>query len=503
MSDVNLLIPSVSILNTGNIWRDNYNTPSSHWGALTYGNGIFVAVSRIFPYVMTATDPSGPWTPNTSITAVGGLASVAYGNGFFVAIPGYSFDQGLYLLTATDPTGPWTENTLAPSISIGESLTYGNGIFVAAIFDYNQGSQGILTATDPTGAWNEVLDYHGRITYCNGFFIGLSGDYAPVDTSTDGINWTPNFSAPYGSWTSIAYGNGLYVASGSDYNYMTATDPTGTWTIQTVPIQGSSSIAYGGLIPYLGPIKNLHAVGSTIYASANTASQTSIIQIDTTKDLSTLDAYKYYSSSMENAPISFVGNVPTIFANGPRYVYMFSQGISSNVMIRFDPYPQNQQFQVSLLVDYASLPQGTQKPTKALVPFVQTQKVSDMSQMDVRGPVKELWVTGPSSGSNVFAYSNLSNQSVLTIANEPIVTDDVGTQAFLSTIQPYETHTSMPIRNVSVVSFEQDPESEIPNGTVNFSRIRDQMFEGGAHTTWARTLNILAIQGGLGGLMFN
>ena len=82
-------------------------------------------------------------------------------------------------------------------------------------------------------------------------------------------------------------------------------------------------------------------------------------------------------------------------------------------------------------------------------------------------------------------------------------TDDDGTHTFLNVIEPFETHTSMPIRNVSVVSFEFDPESEVPNGTINFSRIRDQMFEGDAETVWARNYNILSIQGGTGGLIFN
>ena len=126
-----------------------------------------------------------------------------------------------------------------------------------------------------------------------------------------------------------------------------------------------------------------------------------------------------------------------------------------------------------------------------------------MNYMNIKGPVKELWVTGPSATTNVFQYSNLATLSTLELTGEKIVTDDDGTHTFLNVIEPYETHTSMPIRNISVISFEFDPESEIPNGTVNFSRIRDQIFKGGAQTVWARNYNLLAIQGGIGGLIFN
>jgi hypothetical protein len=251
-------------------------------------------------------------------------------------------------------------------------------------------------------------------------------------------------------------------------------------------------------------LKNLLAVGNYIYASSNSASVSSVVRIDTNNNCT----YQYYSSSGSFAPVTFDGTAPKIFANGPRFVYMFtndpSQTTTSTVTQRFDPYGPNTAFQSSIIADYESLPPGVPKPDKVLVPIIQTQKVTDMNVMDIHGPVKELFITGASSSTNVFQYSNLSNQSTLALtAGEYIVTDDVGTRTFLKTIQAFETHTSMPIRNVSVIPFEFNPESEVPNGTVNFSRIKDQVFSGDARTVWARTYNILAIQGGLGGLIFN
>lgn len=249
-------------------------------------------------------------------------------------------------------------------------------------------------------------------------------------------------------------------------------------------------------------LKNLLAVGNYIYASSNSAAVSSVVRIDTNNNCS----YQYYSDSF--SPITFDGSAPKIFANGPRFVYIFtndpSQTTSPIVAQRFDPYGSNTTFQASIIADYESLPPGTPKPDKILVPIIQTQKVTDMNTMDIHGPVKELFIVGASSSTNVFQYSNLSNQSTLALtAGEHIVTDDVGTRTFLKTIQAFETHTAMPIRNVSVIPFEFHPESEVPNGTVNFSRIKDQVFSGDARTVWARTYNILAIQGGLGGLIFN
>jgi hypothetical protein len=232
-------------------------------------------------------------------------------------------------------------------------------------------------------------------------------------------------------------------------------------------------------------------MGNYIYCSTNNVA----VRIDTTKDLSTAAAYKF------PAPL------PTnqyVLANGPRYVYMFAQGDNTATnIVEFDPYGPDTTFKASILVDYESLPPEVPKPDKALLGLVQTQRVTDMNYMNIKGPVKELWITGAPDSANVFQYSNLAARSTLELTGEQIVTNDVGTRTFLNTIEPFETHTSMPIRNVSVIPFEFDPESEIPNGTVNFSRIRDQVLSANAATVWAHNYNLLAIQGGIGGLIFN
>ena len=228
-----------------------------------------------------------------------------------------------------------------------------------------------------------------------------------------------------------------------------------------------------------GQFSNLMVTGNDIYCFNGTAA----VRVDTSKNIA-LD------SSYQTSPLP-----GTLFAHGPRYVYMFSSG----VIYRYDPYAPDTTFKASLIADYES---SSVKPDKAILPIIQTKHVTDMANLKLKGPVKELWFTGE-PGSNVFQYSNLATQSTLSFNGEGIVSPDVGTQTFLNVIQPFETHTSMPIRNVSVVPFEFDPESETPNGTINFSRIRDQEFTGNAASVWSRSINILKIQGGIGGLIFD
>jgi hypothetical protein len=106
------------------------------------------------------------------------------------------------------------------------------------------------------------------------------------------------------------------------------------------------------------------------------------VQIDTTKDLSTAAAYKFPAPLPVNQ---------YVLANGPRYVYMFAQGDNTATnIVEFDPYGPDTTFKASILVDYESLPPEVPKPDKALLGLVQTQRVTDMNYMNIKGPVKEL-----------------------------------------------------------------------------------------------------------------
>ena len=261
------------------------------------------------------------------------------------------------------------------------------------------------------------------------------------------------------------------------------------------------------VLPTLGSVRNLHAVGSTIYASANTLSTTSIIQIDTTQNLSTSAAYQYYTSG--DAPITFTGNDPSIFANGPRFLYIFtsdpSQLTTPTNAVRYDPYPSNPTLQASIIADFKILPPGVPKPTWTEIPYVQNQHVMAESFADLQllGPIKELIVTGTANVANVYQYSNLDGAVSLTITgNEEIITPDVGTVTGLGVMAPFQTHTVLPVRNLSVIPFEIDPESLEPNGTINFSRLQYQNLSNGS-SVWATSYNILRIEGGIGGLKFN
>jgi hypothetical protein len=72
------------------------------------------------------------------------------------------------------------------------------------------------------------------VCYGNGLFVAVSSDGTidnKVMTSPDGINWTSRSAAENNSWQSVCYGNGLFVAVSSDGTNRVMTSPDGiNWT---------------------------------------------------------------------------------------------------------------------------------------------------------------------------------------------------------------------------------------------------------------------------------
>ena len=511
-------------IDNGKTWKNPVNIYNSYLTGVAYGNGVFVACNSFS--AIYSLDNGYSWTSTTS--SVSNTYRVVFGNNTFVMVGytrqyysidngrtwssvtstlggdwrGTAFGNGVFVMTGANVQAYSTDNgrtwNLVASPLSGQwySVAFGNGVFVMVA---TGGSQAY--STDNGRTWNRVAVplfgiWNGVAFGGSGVFV-MTGVNVQAYSTDNGRTWNNLVVPLFGQWLDVTFGNGVAVMVGSsDYYRAYSTDNGRTWTPSTPPTgiwnnwSGIGVSPAKTIIPGDG-LRNLTAVGNYIYCSTNNVA----VQIDTTQDLSTAAAYKFPAPLPVNQ---------YVLANGPRYVYMFAQGDNTATnIVEFDPYGPDTTFKASILVDYESLPPEVPKPDKALLGLIQTQKVTDMNYMNIKGPVKELWVTGASATTNVFQYSNLAPRSSLALTGEKIVTEDEGTHTFLNIIEPFETHTSMPIRNVSVVAFELDPESEIPNGTINFSRIRDQVFEGGAQTVWARNYNLLKIQGGIGGLIFN
>lgn len=213
------------------VWTVQSASEANNWYAVTYGDGLFVAVSSTGTNrVMTSPDGI-TWTPQAAAEA-NQWNDVAYGGtGVFVAV---SWDGTNRVMTSPNGTA-WTARAAAEANN-WTTVTYGNGIFVALSSD---GTNQVMTSSNDGATWSPQAAAANRswsaIAYGNGVFVAVATDGLSnqIMTSTNGIDWVSRSSAAIQRWSSVVY-NGIFVAVSQDGGIMTSPDGT-TWTLRTAP----------------------------------------------------------------------------------------------------------------------------------------------------------------------------------------------------------------------------------------------------------------------------
>lgn len=156
---------------------------------MIYAGGRFVAVGETpqhGPAIMQSSDGSN-WTQVLSGSASGGLTSVAYGSGVYVA----AGPAGWF---SSPDASNWTL-IAAPPTTTGAPVTYGNGRFL--VFTSPCSGTNCTTATSSDGkTWkdNPVTAAHSAVAFDGTRFVSLgnaagAATQAPVYTSCDGVDW--------------------------------------------------------------------------------------------------------------------------------------------------------------------------------------------------------------------------------------------------------------------------------------------------------------------------
>ena len=264
--------------------------------------------------------------------------------------------------------------------------------------------------------------------------------------------------------------------------------------------------------------KSIYYVGGSYIAGAYKVFS-SIVRYDTTtnsvSDWIIFDGtgQAQTSSGTTVSTISWAGDGYLSCLVSARYVYITETwGGGSGTfkdLVQFDPLVMNPTLTSSMLVKYETY--DVPKPLRSQNLYGQTVtnkftilqgQSSGSFKLDVQGPVREFWVTVDVPG--------VINHVVFRLNNEVLVDDD---QVMTRYIRAFEAHTSMPSSsNVCVYSVAWNPEDLVPSGTINMSRIAEQFVDvtlvaqAPSNLTvqvYSKTFNILATQGGLGGLLFN
>ncbi len=223
-------------------WTAQTGAEANQWKSVTYGNGLFVAVSDSGTHrVMTSPD-GVTWTARYSAEA-SAWNSVTYGNGLFVAVAYYGSHRVM-----TSPDGvTWTSRDAAER-NDWNSVTYGDGLFVAVA---SSGTHRVMTSVDGvTWTSRDAAERNSWlfVTSGNGLFVAVAADGTHrVMTSADGLAWTARTAAEASVWVSVTFGNGLFVAVAANGTYQVMTSPDGvTWTLQTgAEANQWTSVTYG------------------------------------------------------------------------------------------------------------------------------------------------------------------------------------------------------------------------------------------------------------------
>ena len=166
----------------------------------------------------------------------------------------YSTDNGANWVT---PSPAVTSSPLIISSGLTNCTTYqvkiravnaagaGNASAAAQLIPATSVDMGVYWTERSSAADNNWTS----ITYGNGLFVAVaaSGSGNRVMTSPDGITWTIRTSAADIAWSSVTYGNGLFVAvasSGTGNRVMTSPDGV-TWTSRTSADAAWNSVRYG------------------------------------------------------------------------------------------------------------------------------------------------------------------------------------------------------------------------------------------------------------------
>lgn len=269
--------------NNGQLWNSTSIQLSEAWQNLAYGNKIFLAIgNQVAAY---STNFGQSWTI-INIPAFGTLSyrSIVYGSGIFLAliepqststnsnytyssdngktwssfysgpvIQNLSFGGGVFL-GFTYPYGTtinysndgqnWTSATVSTNTYSWKYAAYTSGVFVALPSTFYNGSAFVATnavaySADLGKTWTQTTLPSSQvwtgIAASGGAFVALAASSAAVAVySTDlGKTWT-QVSLPAGTYSSIAYGAGVFIVVGNGV-YAVSKDNGATWTAGTLP----------------------------------------------------------------------------------------------------------------------------------------------------------------------------------------------------------------------------------------------------------------------------
>jgi hypothetical protein len=234
-----IAIAPIHAVGVGTTWNHYPPTSNAQWNAITFGNGLFVAVSSSLGLTPSSimTSPDGiTWTERTPpVTAE--WSGIAFGNNTFVAVA----SDGNNVMTSVDGIS-WSAHAHNLNTS-WQAISFGNNIFVAV--GTGNSADRIMTSSNGiiwTGQ-NDVIGsgaYWSSITYGDLGFVAVGemffvGTSIVIKGSMDGTSWSAATSPLPTNTRTVAFGDGVFVATTTVGGAMRSTDQGATWSAVSTP----------------------------------------------------------------------------------------------------------------------------------------------------------------------------------------------------------------------------------------------------------------------------
>ena len=247
-------------------WRLTDGTQSFSPAVTGFGNGYFVSAGSGQSTLLISQN-GNLWSSTSGVSGQTTVAFVGYLNDRWIIAAtngtnriGYSYDLSNFSSVTTGDAQLW------------QGGAYGNGIYVlvgavAGAKNIAYSINGVTWTTILVGAIN-----FRSVSFGAGLFVGV-GDSGAIYTSPDGIVWTVRVSPIANSWTSVTYGNGLFMTVGNGASSKVIYSNDGiTWTASTeMDLDTPVQVAYGD-----GYFLSICS-GSIIYKSINGVTWTKLI----------------------------------------------------------------------------------------------------------------------------------------------------------------------------------------------------------------------------------
>ena len=288
---------TVSSITFSSQW--NQNTTPTNVSAAAYGAGLYVFGNLSGD--MYSSPDLVTWTSRGNIGPVYVRAIIWNGSNFIAT--GANIGGGTGII-ATSPDGiTWTART-------SPTTTNRDVAFGAANIIVSASNNGIYSSTDYT-TWTlrqnnsyTAVAHNGLAVGSGSLFVGV-GFSSVIFTSPDGITWTSR-SNPGGQFTSVAYGNGMWVVTAESGTILSSPDGI-TWT------QRVSSTFYSG---------TAHNVNSVAYNNGRFVATTSGAMSEVTGGfLISTDGITWRPHGGANNPASTAGLPRVISAGNGRFLY--------------------------------------------------------------------------------------------------------------------------------------------------------------------------------------